>query len=556
MVLYGLSSILIFLVINPCVFYPDVFYRARVASDWFSADTMVVQRLRNKFWFKACTRRDLCTWRGLKNVLECIWMQAYASLKSKLSPYRLLPLRQRYFMTRENRLRFRYVLGCLTIGLIGAFSVIGAPATSAILSAADEFKTAVAEKVEQQEIKTEFAEVNPVVSSGIRKASLAIKKPAKPRYRELEVKSGDTVAGLLQEAGLSGSEAYQAVKALGKYYDVRKVRSGQKIGVHFKPAVGGALEFSKMAMKLDPVKEVSIQRMGPEDFKAELSEKELFPRVYARKAEIQTSVYGSAARASIPSSVIANMIRIYSWNIDFQRDIRSGDKIEVLYEAFETEDGEFARYGNVLYANLSVGGKDHPIYRFEMNDGDVDYFEPDGISIRKTLMKTPVDGARISSGFGMRKHPILGYNKMHKGMDFAAPTGTPIYAAGDGVIEEAGRKGAYGKYIRVRHNSKLKTAYAHLHRIKVKPGTRVKQGEVIGTVGNTGRSTGPHLHYEVILNGKQVNPRSVNLPTGEQLKGKELSRFKAMAANVYKEYVNMSEGLKFAFRTSKADSDT
>ena len=483
-------------------------------------------------------------------------MQAYASLKSKMSPYRLLPLRQRYFMTRENRLRFRYVLGCLAIGLIGTLSVIGAPATSMALRAADGFKTAVTEGIDTQASPSEFAEVNPIISSGIRKASLAIKKPSQPRYRELEVKSGDTVAGLLQDAGLTGPEAYQAVKAIGKYYDVRKVKSGQKIDVHFKPAAGGVLEFSKMAMKLDPVKEVSVQRTGPEDFRAELSEKELFPRTYARKAKIQTSLYGSAARASIPTSVIAEMIRIYSWNIDFQRDIRSGDKIEVLYEAFETEDGEFARYGNVLYANLSVGGKDHPIYRFEMNDGGVDYFEPDGISIRKTLMKTPVDGARISSGYGMRKHPILGYNKMHKGMDFAAPTGTPIYAAGDGVIEEAGRKGSYGKYIRVRHNSKLKTAYAHLHRIKVKSGTRVKQGEVIGTVGSTGRSTGPHLHYEVILNGRQVNPRSVNLPTGEQLKGKELSRFKALVSSVYKEYVNMSEGLKFAFRTSKTDSDT
>jgi len=245
-------------------------------------------------------------------------------------------------------------------------------------------------------------------------------------------------------------------------------------------------------------------------------------------------------------------------NIDFQRDIRKGDEIEVLYEAFETEDGEFARYGNVLYANLTVGGREYPIYRFEMDNGDVDYFEPSGISIRKTLMKTPIDGARISSGFGMRHHPVLGYNKMHKGMDFAAPTGTPIYAAGDGVVEKAGRNGGYGNYIRIRHNSKLKTAYAHLHRIssRVKPGARVKQGQIIGKVGTTGRSTGPHLHYEVLLANKQVNPRSVTLPTGEQLVGKNMDRFKWLVGHVYQQYASLSDGLKFAALSGKKDDES
>ena len=170
-------------------------------------------------------------------------------------------------------------------------------------------------------------------------------------------------------------------------------------------------------------------------------------------------------------------------------------------------------------------------------------------------MKTPVDGARISSGFGMRRHPVLGYNKMHKGMDFAAPTGTPIYAAGDGIVEHAGRKGSYGNYIRIRHNSKLKTAYAHLHKIKptVKVGSRVRQGDVIATVGTTGRSTGPHLHYEVLLNSKQVDPRSVNLPTGEQLAGAELKRFKALAGSVHKQYVSLVDGLKFAKAPDNAE---
>ena len=488
-------------------------------------------------------------------------MPSFASFKSRFELHRLLPFRHRYLMTRRNTLRVRYV-ACTVLALgVGVFSVLADPTSSVALRMVDDFNAAYIEPMagDQEPVSSEEQIAKALksgVSSGIRKASFAFKKPEEPRFKELSVRSGDTVAGLLQNAGLSGPEAYQAVKAIGKYYDVRKVKSGQKIGVHFKPSKDGAMEFAKLEMKLDPVKQVSVSRAGAAEFEATLDEKELFPRVYARKAKIQTSLYGSAARANIPSSVIAEMIRIYSWNIDFQRDIRSGDKIEVLYEAFETEDGEFSKYGNVLYASLNVRGRDYPIYRFEMDDGRIDYFEPDGISIRKTLMKTPVDGARISSGFGMRKHPVLGYNKMHKGMDFAAPTGTPIYAAGDGVVEEAGRKGGYGNYVRIRHNSKLKTAYAHMHRIKVKAGTRVKQGQVIGSVGTTGRSTGPHLHYEVLVHNKQTNPRSVKLPTGEQLAGKQLKRFKSEMGGIRQQYVSLSEGLKYAFKSSEDDAGT
>ena len=184
-----------------------------------------------------------------------------------------------------------------------------------------------------------------------------------------------------------------------------------------------------------------------------------------------------------------------------------------------------------------------------MENGRVDYFGADGTSTRKTLMKTPIDGARISSGFGMRRHPVLGYTKMHKGMDFAASVGTPIYAAGDGKVEYAGRFSSYGNYVRISHNSKLKTAYAHMLRLAVKVGARVKQGQIIGYVGTTGRSTGPHLHYEVMVNSKQVNPNSVDLPTGEQLVGKDLRRFKSFVNTVKQQYVSLSHGQKFAANT-------
>lgn len=507
----------------------------------------------------------------LVSILEKFLMHYLASCKEKLALHRFIRLRQRYILTKNNRIRVRYVAAFgsfAAVALVGALgfalSGAGAPGSGGFGDARvaalpapaqhdDGPLLAMIEPTQDDTADTRLAEIlQSGISSGIRKASAAIQKPEKPRFREIELGKGDTVAGLLQNAGLSDSDTYYAVRAIGKYLDVRKIQSGQKIDLHFRPGSAGSLELARMDMKLDPVRQLRLTRKGPEAFDAEIEEKELVPRVHARKARIQNSLYGSAARASIPSSVVAEVIRVYSWNIDFQRDIQPGDSLEVLYETLETEDGDYARQGNILYASLSVGGKTIPIYRYEMEKGRADYFAPDGSSIRKTLMKTPIDGARISSGFGMRKHPVLGYSKMHKGMDFAAPTGTPIYAAGDGTVEYAGRFSSYGNYIKVRHNSKLKTAYAHLHKIRsgVSVGSRVKQGQIIGYVGTTGRSTGPHLHYEIMVNNVAVNPRSVDLPTGEQLGGENLRRFKSMVGNIQQQYVSLMQGEKFAQNTA------
>ena len=193
-----------------------------------------------------------------------------------------------------------------------------------------------------------------------------------------------------------------------------------------------------------------------------------------------------------------------------------------------------AMAGDIVYAAMTLSGKRMELYRFTPKSGNTDYLDPKGDSVRKTLMRTPIDGARLSSGYGMRKHPILGYTKMHRGVDFAAPRGTPIYAAGDGTVEVAGRKGAYGKYVRIRHNSTYKTAYAHMSRYGkgIKKGKRVKQGQIIGYVGSTGRSTGPHLHYEILVNGRQINPRRVKLPSGEKLKGQDLEAFAQARAEI------------------------
>lgn len=374
-------------------------------------------------------------------------------------------------------------------------------------------------------------------------------KPLEPKTLTIEVGKGQTLAGILQNNGIPGTEAYDIVKEIGTHYDPRKVRAGQELTLNLEPdtETQSTYEFSSLKMPLNALKTVSVSKDG-EKIKAELEEKATSLKTHASSTTIRNSIYGSAELAGIPRGIIAEMIRVYSWNVDFQRDIRKGDTIEVLYETHETKDGHVVKSGNLLYANLSVGGRELPMYRFKTNDGMVDYFDPKGQSIKKTLMKTPIDGARLSSGFGMRRHPVLGYNKMHKGVDFAAPTGTPIYAAGDGKITFRGRKGGYGNFIKIRHNSELSTAYAHLSKFRssVKNGIHVKQGQIIGYVGSTGRSTGPHLHYEVLKNGKHVNPRSVDLPTGTQLKGTQLANFKKSVNSFSQDYAALTEGLKFA----------
>ena len=484
-------------------------------------------------------------------------MQKYFAL------HKFIRLRQRHVLTRNNRVRLRYTLGvavCVVMGLVTMLGSSGASRAFVQLGVQTKpEQLAVAHDVPSLPLRSPDAkQVTENFVSGFSKASLSIKAPPPekplPRERIIKLGTGDTVAGILQEAGVSGVDAYHAVKALSDHYDPRKVKPGQVIELRFDPNEDDILALAEVKMKIDPITEVTVIKEGKEDFKAALEEKEIMPRSHAGRAKIETSLYGSALKAGIPAPIIAEIIRVYSWNIDFQRDIRHGDKLEVLYNAYETEDGDIARYGDILYASLSVGGRDIPIYRFKTDDGSTDYFEEDGRSIRKTLMKTPIDGARLSSGFGMRKHPVLGYNKMHKGIDFAASTGTPIYAAGDGSVEIARRNGGYGNYVRIRHNSSLKTAYAHLHKFakNVRAGKHVKQGQVIGYVGTTGRSTGAHLHYEVLLDGRQVNPKRVDLPTGEKLRGKNMRRFKGLMASLKKQYVALGASLKVARNDDKS----
>jgi murein DD-endopeptidase MepM/ murein hydrolase activator NlpD len=350
---------------------------------------------------------------------------------------------------------------------------------------------------------------------------------------------------LLVDAGADRQDAHRAITAMQKVYSPRKIKPGQSIHVSFSARDAAAdaagsedrppLELVSLRLQASPEQDIQVARAAAEDsFVARAVERPLTRHVTGRRGRIESSLFVAGQEADIPVPIMIDLIRAYSFDVDFQREIQTGDGFELVYENYYDRAGALAKTGDIIYAALTLSGTRLELYRFTPKSGRTDYFDASGQSARKTLMRTPIDGARITSGYGRRKHPILGYTKMHRGTDFAAPRGTPVYAAGDGVIELAGRKNGYGKYIRIRHNSTYKTAYAHLNGYAktTRRGRRVKQGQVIGYVGSTGRVTGPHLHYEVMVNGRQANPLKIRLPSGEKLKGGELEAFQAARTEI------------------------
>ncbi|MDP9127274.1 MAG: M23 family metallopeptidase [Pseudomonadota bacterium] len=358
--------------------------------------------------------------------------------------------------------------------------------------------------------------------------------------RETELDEGQTFADLLSEAGASQAESLAAMNALAKVYDMHHLRAGQDVTLYFSRSTQQEI-FNSAVFEPEATKEVTIARNSSGGFTATIAQIQVVRQRLAARAEINTSLRDAAEKAGIPHAIIASLIRVYSHEIDFQRDIHPGDRFEVLYDQPTTKNGKPVGEGSIIYATMEVGGKAKPVYRVTFSDNTVDYFDGSGKSVRRTLLRTPVAAAHITSGFGMRMHPILGYSKMHKGVDFGATTGTPIFAAGSGVIEEIGFKGGYGRYVRIRHNNQLETAYAHMSRFSTNlyRGARVSQGQVIGYVGMSGRATGPHLHFETLVNNQQVNPMSVNLPTGRILEGKLLAEFKQGEGRVQQEFQSL-----------------
>lgn len=358
----------------------------------------------------------------------------------------------------------------------------------------------------------------------------------------IRITKGENFVDALKRAGVSAADRNEAAYAFGKHYNLRQLRPGQEFALTlgwpnqtlFQLAsddTPGEARLIGLDFRADPANRIRLTR----DKKGALiGEKSVIPmttRVLSVSGRIDGSLYLSAKAEGAPDQIIADLADAFAYDVDFQREIFGGDEFEAIFEAKYDDRGKLVAVGDIIYARLKWRGrsKEKGYYRFAEQDGRSDFYDATGQSAKRLLMKTPIDGARLSSRFGTRKHPILGYARAHKGVDFAAARGTPIKAAGDGVIERADRYGSFGNYVRIRHANGYQTAYAHLNGFArgIRKGKRVDQGDIIGYVGTTGRSTGPHLHYEVHLHGTAVNPQTLKIATGKELTGAELARFKA-----------------------------
>ncbi len=342
------------------------------------------------------------------------------------------------------------------------------------------------------------------------------------------LQEGETFTGALKQADLEDDEINDVVNIISKKIDLRKLKVGTLIETYTK-SINDKKIINEIIIYPDIEKKIYVQKINNK-FVAGEYKKKLFSKLKFYEVEIHNSIYESLKKIDTPDEVIMEFVQLYSFDIDFQRDIRNGNKIKIFFDIYTDSQNKYIKSGKIYFSEIILNDEIYELYRFQ-SEGDefVEYFSSEGKSATKALMKTPINGARLSSGFGMRKHPILGYNKKHQGVDFAAPTGTPIMAAGTGHIEFVGNNGGAGKYIRIKHLNGYKTSYSHLSKYAsgIKKNVKVRQGQVIGFVGNTGLSTGPHLHYEVIFNGKRINPMKMKLPSGKQLKGKNLEIFLA-----------------------------
>jgi murein DD-endopeptidase MepM/ murein hydrolase activator NlpD len=348
-----------------------------------------------------------------------------------------------------------------------------------------------------------------------------------PRYKNIEHKilPGETFDKILSRYSIPITEINKIKKNLVANHNLNNLRTN--LVIKFTIDESKNKKVSVFLFPISRTEKIKLTR----DIEKDLFEKEkiitnLIKKVIFKEGKILQSLYKTAIDLDVQPNVIIEFARIYGFQVDFQRDIRKNDNFQIMYEIFEDDNGKIFETGNIIFADLKISGKNNALYYFEKK-GSEGHYDKNGKSVEKALMKTPINGARLSSSFGMRKHPIDGFNKMHRGTDFAAPMGTPILASGSGIIKRARWCGGGGNCIKIKHNSTYETIYAHLKSFArgIKEGKRVKQGQIIGYVGSTGKSTGPHLHYEVVVNGKKVNSQTLKLPSGKILKNKERKLF-------------------------------
>jgi murein DD-endopeptidase MepM/ murein hydrolase activator NlpD len=345
-------------------------------------------------------------------------------------------------------------------------------------------------------------------------------------YEEIDyvIKNNDTVEKILKQYKIR-SEDIREISIQLKQKKLANIYSGRKLYLILKKLKDGSNTIVNLVYPINNTTSIEI-RKSQNNFEVTENILQLYRKEVVAKNVIKNNLYSSAIETGIEPNIIVEFARIFGFEVDFQRDIRKGDWFEILYEKFEDDNGKVRDTGKIIYASMYVNGEEINLYNFKYNKIE-DFYDIKGKSITKSLMKTPINGARLSSSFGMRKHPILGYNKMHRGTDFAAPSGTPIMASGSGTVTRARWCGGGGNCVKIKHNSTYETIYAHMKAFAkgIKEGRKVKQGQVIGYVGSTGLSTGPHLHYEVLINGKKVNSQKLKLPSGKTLKGDEREQF-------------------------------
>ena len=347
-----------------------------------------------------------------------------------------------------------------------------------------------------------------------------------PKYKTYnhKIKSGETFDKILNGYSIDKEQVIAIKENLSKKTDINKLNTKQRIQIIVDQTNNKIKEF---IFQISNTEKIILSKTNEiSKFKEEVLVLKLNKKIIYNENIILQSLYKAATDQNIPPNTIIEFARIYGFQVDFQRDIRKGDKFQIMYEVFIDNKDKIIQTGEILFANLKLSGQDNSLYYFDKKNVQ-GHYNKNGKSVQKALMKTPINGARLSSSFGMRKHPIDGFNKMHRGTDFAAPKGTPIMASGNGIIKKAGWCGGGGNCVKIKHNSTYETVYAHMSKFArgIKKGVRVKQGQTIGYVGSTGKSTGPHLHYEVIVNGKRVNSQKLKLPSGKILKGKDRELF-------------------------------
>ena len=362
----------------------------------------------------------------------------------------------------------------------------------------------------------------------LKKILKEITENLEPRFTTMEYKTttGDTHQSIINNLEINKKEKKLLLDTILKNKSLKILKVNQKFIFKFD----NLLEEKVIEFRIEKDKKNEIifkKDLSSNTFVSREIEKNFEKKLVYKETIITNSLYNSALNLGIKPNIIIEFARLYGFQVDFQRDIWKNDSFQIIYEEFINENNKVVDTGEIIFANLNLQNTDLQLYKYEYEKNKIDYFDENGKSIRKTLMKTPINGARLSSSYGKRKHPILGYTKMHTGTDFAAPMGTPIMASGDGKVTKAGWCGGGGNCVKIRHNSTYQTVYAHMSKFGrgIKKGARVKQGQIIGYVGSTGLSTGPHLHYEVIENGRKINSQKLKLPSGKILKGNERKEF-------------------------------